>query len=377
MADSIGDAGESAEEWARREREKAEQLLRSAARKEQGAEGERAVAAALRSLPSGHVVLHDLSIPGSRANVDHLVIAPTGVFVIDAKSSAGQLTAGDGTLWWKGTRRPIRTECDMARWEADQMAAWLGCPVETVLCYSRATLPSAVVVVERVAVTTVASVVEHIQSTPPKIPAIDVPSIVARASLLLRSNSSATPTQGWLPATPHPTRRTRTPQQSKSSRREGVAPVRAIGGLVAGLLLIVGAPAIARSIARTASTATAPTSAPPTLAPTTALPTTTSTTLVEAPPTVEFSCRSDAAHWTAHLAPTQFISDPTGYHVWWRTDDASPWSYWGVFRSGGPDVVDLGGLPPSTLFEVRYDRAGLADPSIASGQLTFVTSSNC
>jgi len=31
------------------------------------------------------VVLHDRAIPGSRANIDHIGIGPTGVWVIDTK----------------------------------------------------------------------------------------------------------------------------------------------------------------------------------------------------------------------------------------------------------------------------------------------------
>jgi Nuclease-related domain len=33
----------------------------------------------------GWAVLHDLAVPRSRANIDHLVIGPGGVFVIDSK----------------------------------------------------------------------------------------------------------------------------------------------------------------------------------------------------------------------------------------------------------------------------------------------------
>jgi hypothetical protein len=33
----------------------------------------------------GYMVFHDLAVPGSPANVDHLVIGPSGVFVIDSK----------------------------------------------------------------------------------------------------------------------------------------------------------------------------------------------------------------------------------------------------------------------------------------------------
>lgn len=35
-------------------------------------------------------VLHDRAIPGSRANLDHLVVCPTGVFVVDAKRYKGR-----------------------------------------------------------------------------------------------------------------------------------------------------------------------------------------------------------------------------------------------------------------------------------------------
>lgn len=35
-------------------------------------------------------VLHDRRIPGTRANIDHLAVTPTGVYVIDAKKYAGQ-----------------------------------------------------------------------------------------------------------------------------------------------------------------------------------------------------------------------------------------------------------------------------------------------
>jgi len=41
------------------------------------------------------VVLHDRLVPGSRANIDHIAIGPSGVFVIDAKKYTGQVEARD------------------------------------------------------------------------------------------------------------------------------------------------------------------------------------------------------------------------------------------------------------------------------------------
>lgn len=56
-----------------------------------GAIGEEQLGGRLNELGSDRLlVLHDRRIPGSRANIDHLAVTPTGVFVIDAKKYAGR-----------------------------------------------------------------------------------------------------------------------------------------------------------------------------------------------------------------------------------------------------------------------------------------------
>jgi hypothetical protein len=56
-----------------------------------GSEGELRVGAMLDGLASEAVrVLHDRRIPGTRANIDHLVVTPGGVWVVDAKKYAGR-----------------------------------------------------------------------------------------------------------------------------------------------------------------------------------------------------------------------------------------------------------------------------------------------
>ena len=52
---------------------------------ERGALGEELVAQRLEDLPNTFRVLHDRRIPGTRANIDHIVTGPSGVWVIDAK----------------------------------------------------------------------------------------------------------------------------------------------------------------------------------------------------------------------------------------------------------------------------------------------------
>ncbi|MEV5554909.1 nuclease-related domain-containing protein [Nonomuraea wenchangensis] len=74
-----------------------------------GAAGERATARRLRQLElGGYTVLHDRAIPHSRANIDHLIIGPTGVFVVDSKKwhRRTRIRPGAGTLWVG--RTPIR-----------------------------------------------------------------------------------------------------------------------------------------------------------------------------------------------------------------------------------------------------------------------------
>ncbi len=57
-----------------------------------GAKGERKLGEALDKLRSEQiVVLHDRQLPGSRANIDHIVVAPSGIFVIDAKRYTGKV----------------------------------------------------------------------------------------------------------------------------------------------------------------------------------------------------------------------------------------------------------------------------------------------
>jgi hypothetical protein len=60
-----------------------------------GAEGERRVAEVLTGV-AGIEVLHDRLVPGKGgANIDHIVVGPSGVFVVDAKKYSGRLEVRD------------------------------------------------------------------------------------------------------------------------------------------------------------------------------------------------------------------------------------------------------------------------------------------
>jgi hypothetical protein len=90
-----------------------------------GAEGERRTARLLAPLERhGYQVFHDLAVPGSPANVDHLVVGPTGVYVIDSKRYRGQLRYSAGHLWHGG--RTLDRTLETLWWEATQVAETLG-----------------------------------------------------------------------------------------------------------------------------------------------------------------------------------------------------------------------------------------------------------
>jgi hypothetical protein len=66
---------------------------------ERGADGEAATAALLAQLSRRWVVLNDRAVPGSAANIDHLVIGPTGVWAIDTKATRARLRVRRGAVW--------------------------------------------------------------------------------------------------------------------------------------------------------------------------------------------------------------------------------------------------------------------------------------
>jgi len=63
-----------------------------------GANAEQVVAEALQELPDDYYVFHDLEFPGF--NIDHVVLGPNGIFLVETKSQKGNIT--------KKKRRPAQ-----------------------------------------------------------------------------------------------------------------------------------------------------------------------------------------------------------------------------------------------------------------------------
>jgi hypothetical protein len=93
-----------------------------------GASGERRTARLLAPLERhGWAALHDLAVPGSAANIDHLALGPGGVFVIDSKQYRGRLQLDALGKLWHG-HHPLAPTLGAVSWEADQAAQVLPDP---------------------------------------------------------------------------------------------------------------------------------------------------------------------------------------------------------------------------------------------------------
>jgi len=103
-----------------------------------GALGERKLAEVIAGLPDV-VALHDRRVPGTRGNIDHLVIAPTGLFVVDAKHYDGRLRIRDKGGLFRTDERLYVGGRDCSRL-ADNMA-WQVTAVETLLASVEVTMP--------------------------------------------------------------------------------------------------------------------------------------------------------------------------------------------------------------------------------------------
>ena len=113
-----------------------------------GSIGEAKVAEALRGV-EGVRVLSDRRVPHTRGNIDQIVIAPAGVFVIDAKLYRGLISIKDRGGWFQRDERLYvggrdRSHlADNMTWQVEAVqqvlvstgARFVAVPVQPVLCF--------------------------------------------------------------------------------------------------------------------------------------------------------------------------------------------------------------------------------------------------
>jgi hypothetical protein len=113
-----------------------------------GAAGEIRTARMLETLEAdGFRVLHDRKIPGARsANIDHIVIGPPGIYVVETKSYKGPLQIRGNEIFVAGRRKngwvdEVNREAAAVRTALAEEVAARGWPITGIICVHRADLP--------------------------------------------------------------------------------------------------------------------------------------------------------------------------------------------------------------------------------------------
>jgi hypothetical protein len=149
---------------------------------------QRRTAGALRPLEQrGGLVLHDVTLPGWPAGLEHLVIGSTGVWVIQSWQHGQPPPRHTATSPWRA-RGATADALPKLRWQAavfaDTLASGVLLPVRPLLCVPVGWLADSRSV-EDVTVATTRRLVDVIRQGPP-LPASDVDRATTRALALLR-----------------------------------------------------------------------------------------------------------------------------------------------------------------------------------------------
>jgi hypothetical protein len=151
-----------------------------------GARGERTTARLLRPLTRhGYTCFHDVAIPGTPANADHVVISPGGVVLVDSKRYSGRVwQSPDGRVWHNQypMDRPLRA----LRMECAVIAELLGVPVRPLVCVHGAHVDMTGLAAGEVAIVPAGRLRSLLTAAAPLRSQADVAALVTHARAMLR-----------------------------------------------------------------------------------------------------------------------------------------------------------------------------------------------
>jgi hypothetical protein len=165
-----------------------------------GAAGEVRTGRLLEPLTAeGFRILHDRKIPGARsANIDHIVIGPPGVFVVETKSYQGSLQIRGDEIFVAGRRKngwidEVNREAAAVQTALATELAALGLTVRPVICVHRADLPWFKSEVRGVRVVGGKDLVSRLRKASPVMSPADVERLAALADARLHRATVASP----------------------------------------------------------------------------------------------------------------------------------------------------------------------------------------
>jgi hypothetical protein len=157
-----------------------------------GAEGELLTGRLLEPLEAeGFRILHDRKIPGSRANIDHIVIGPPGIFVVETKSLGGSLQIRGDDVFVAGRRRTkmideVKREALAVQTALAPKIAVQRWTVAPLICVHRADLPLFRSEVAGVRILSGKDLVTRLRRADPVLSPADVGRLAALVSARLR-----------------------------------------------------------------------------------------------------------------------------------------------------------------------------------------------
>ena len=140
-----------------------------------GARGEEHVAGVLATLPAAYTVLHGVVLGQGGLwrgrNVDHIVVGPTGITIIETKNWRGRVSLAAGRLTVNDTD-PTRSPINQVRAEARNLAEWLAKsvpdapPIRPLICFVGDSFDEGLRVIDEITICNSARLVEAIVSAP-------------------------------------------------------------------------------------------------------------------------------------------------------------------------------------------------------------------
>ncbi|MCK9893263.1 nuclease-related domain-containing protein [Frankia sp. AgB32] len=170
----------------------------------QDAEAERSTARALdRLIRAGYTVLHDRALADSAGNIDHLVIGPSGAWVIETDAHQGPVRQNSAGVW--AGKVPLRAMLGLVAWMGEEATAQLlgelpggwQLEVQPVVAFARAEVPAGLALVEGVLLLPAAGVADYVLSAGVVLRPIDVAMLVDVAERAFPAYEVAGPPPSW------------------------------------------------------------------------------------------------------------------------------------------------------------------------------------
>ncbi|MDT3446621.1 MULTISPECIES: nuclease-related domain-containing protein [unclassified Pseudofrankia] len=152
---------------------------------------------------AGYTVLHDRSTAESAGNIDHLIIGPSGVWVVETDAHRGPVRENSAGVWVG--KAPLRARLGLVAWTGERVSAALLAELpdgwqlqaQTVLAFARADVPGGLALVDGVLLLPASGVAEYVLSAGVVLRPLDVAMLVDVVERVLPAYQVTGPPPTW------------------------------------------------------------------------------------------------------------------------------------------------------------------------------------